>query len=146
MNDLVKCYPELAKVQVIGRSYLGKDLHLMEITNPDTGPALAKPVLVRINLRDAVLLDGKEEVRLGHIPGRATVSEEGLFSETVRSASWVLKKAGPKPSVTISAVSEKGGKDEKAVLFCFLDLAVELDDIDVLGVVADEMLAEIIRP
>jgi hypothetical protein len=45
LNDLERRYPQLAKVQVIGKSYLGKDLHLMEITNQETGPALSKPAI-----------------------------------------------------------------------------------------------------
>src|SRR4030042_5928508 len=45
MTDLEKAYPKLAKVHVIGKSYLGRDLHLMEIFNPDTGPALSKPAV-----------------------------------------------------------------------------------------------------
>jgi hypothetical protein len=96
------------KVTVENQGYLPTN-----ITEWAIKVGLAKPVLVKVEPQDAVLLDGKNEIRLGHIPGRATVSEEGLFSETVRSASWVLKKTGQKPSVTISAVSEKGGKDEK---------------------------------
>jgi hypothetical protein len=76
---------------------------------------LAKPVLVAIVPRDSVLLDGKAEIRLGHIPGRATVSEEGLFSETSRTVSWVLKKTGEKAAVTIKVTSEKGGTDERTV-------------------------------
>jgi len=58
-------------------------------------------------------LADKAEVRLGHIPGRETVSEEGLFSESSRTVSWVLKKTGEKAAVTNSVVSEKGGRDEK---------------------------------
>lgn len=96
------------KVTVENQGYLPTN-----ITEWAVKVGLAKPVLVRIVPQDAVLLDGKSETRLGHIPGRATVSEEGLFSETVRTASWVLKKTGQKSSVTIVAVSEKGGTDEK---------------------------------
>jgi murein tripeptide amidase MpaA len=43
MKELERRYPKLAKVYVIGKSYLGKDLHLMEITNHDIKPALEKP-------------------------------------------------------------------------------------------------------
>ncbi len=45
MKDLERRYPQLAKVYAIGKSYLGKDLHLMEITNSATGPALTKPAI-----------------------------------------------------------------------------------------------------
>ncbi len=74
---------------------------------------LAKPILVTIVPQECVLLDGKAEVRLGHIPGRSTVSEEGLFSETSRTVSWVLKKTGGKASLKVVVISEKGGRDEK---------------------------------
>jgi len=76
---------------------------------------LAKPVLVTILPSDGILLDGKAEVRLGHIPGRATISQEGLFSETSRTVSWILKKTGDKAAVTIRVVSEKGGEDKKTL-------------------------------
>ena len=45
MKELERRYPKLAKVYVIGKSYLGKDLHLTEITNREIKPALSKPAI-----------------------------------------------------------------------------------------------------
>jgi hypothetical protein len=49
MTDMLKkwheTYPRLTKLHSIGRSYLGKDLWLLEVTNFDTGPGEAKPGL-----------------------------------------------------------------------------------------------------
>ena len=98
------------KVTVENQGYLPTN-----ITEWAIKVGLARPVLVKITLHDAVLLDGKHEVRLGHIPGRATVSESELFSGRIREASWILKKTGEKPEVTIVVVSEKGGTDQKTL-------------------------------
>jgi len=42
MKKLVNAYPELAKLEVIGKSYQGRDLICITITNSKTGPAEAK--------------------------------------------------------------------------------------------------------
>jgi len=96
----------MVKVIIENKGYLPTN-----ITDWAVKVGLAKPVLVKIDPRGSVLLDGKAEVRLGHIPGRGTVPEEGLFSETSRSVSWVLKK-GDMSAVRITVISEKGGTDE----------------------------------
>lgn len=45
MRELEAMYPELARMRVIGQSYLGADLTLMEVTNTRTGPAHEKPAM-----------------------------------------------------------------------------------------------------
>jgi hypothetical protein len=100
----------LVKATVENRGYLPTN-----ITEWAVKVGLAKPVVVTIVPQECVLLDGQSEVRLGHIPGRATVSPEEVFSETSRSVSWILKKTGAKASVKIEVSSEKGGKDEKVL-------------------------------
>ena len=44
MAEWVKQYPTLVKLETIGKSFLGTDLTLVEITNQETGPASEKPV------------------------------------------------------------------------------------------------------
>lgn len=43
LQAAVTSYPKLAKLHKIGKSFLGKDLLVLEITNHATGPALEKP-------------------------------------------------------------------------------------------------------
>ena len=43
LKDVVKAYPKITRLHQIGKSYLGKDLLVLEITNQETGKALDKP-------------------------------------------------------------------------------------------------------
>ncbi|MFC1565260.1 M14 family metallopeptidase, partial [candidate division KSB1 bacterium] len=43
LNSVVRAYPDITKLHVIGKSYLGKDLIVIEITNHETGDGLSKP-------------------------------------------------------------------------------------------------------
>jgi hypothetical protein len=43
LQNLVKTFPQITRLHVIGKSYLGKDLLVLEITNQETGKALEKP-------------------------------------------------------------------------------------------------------
>ena len=43
LNGVTKAYPKITKLHTIGKSYLGKDLLVLEITNQTNGNALEKP-------------------------------------------------------------------------------------------------------
>jgi murein tripeptide amidase MpaA len=43
LQALAAAYPQLATLTSIGRTHRGRDVWFMQITNPDTGPALEKP-------------------------------------------------------------------------------------------------------
>ena len=43
LKALTKAYPNITKLHTIGKSYLGKDLLVMEITNKKTGKGIEKP-------------------------------------------------------------------------------------------------------
>jgi hypothetical protein len=43
LHGVVKSYPKIARIHTIGKSFLGNDLLVLEITNEDTGKALEKP-------------------------------------------------------------------------------------------------------
>ena len=43
LQGLIKTYPKITKLHTIGKSYLGKDLLVLEITNQTNGKALEKP-------------------------------------------------------------------------------------------------------
>lgn len=43
LHALAAAYPKLATLRSIGTSFQGRDVWLMEITNPDTGPGASKP-------------------------------------------------------------------------------------------------------
>jgi len=45
MREFAELYPNLTNLRVIGQSYLGADIHLMEVTNFETGPAEEKPAM-----------------------------------------------------------------------------------------------------
>jgi len=77
---------------------------------------LAKPVIAKIDLRNAVLLEGKQKVVLGHIPGNRQRSEGGEIASNARFPIWIVKKTSPNAVATIKVISEKGGTDIKKVL------------------------------
>ena len=43
LNDVVKTYPKITRLHNIGKSFLGNDLLVLEITNKETGKAQDKP-------------------------------------------------------------------------------------------------------
>ena len=43
LHGVVKNFPKIARLHTIGKSFLGNDLLVLEITNEDTGEALEKP-------------------------------------------------------------------------------------------------------
>lgn len=43
LHDLVDAYPHLAAIESIGKSFEGRELWLVTLTNKETGPALEKP-------------------------------------------------------------------------------------------------------
>ncbi len=43
LHALAAAYPKLATLRSLGTSFQGRDVWLMEITNPDTGPGASKP-------------------------------------------------------------------------------------------------------
>ena len=77
---------------------------------------LAKPVMVKISPKNAVILEGKEKIRLGHIPGNQLRGRRDGLPDNRLSASWILKKTGKKAEVVVSVISEKAGTDRKKVL------------------------------
>ncbi len=76
---------------------------------------LAKPVVVKIDLTNAVCLDGEKEVRLGNIPGNEIQPGRSSVGDNKRTASWILKKTGGKSEIVISVISEKAGRDSKKI-------------------------------
>ena len=76
---------------------------------------LAKSVVVEIELKNAVLLEGASEVRLGNIPGNDRQAGNRSLADNRRMASWILKKTGAKAEVLISVISEKAGRDTKKI-------------------------------
>jgi hypothetical protein len=75
--------------------------------------ALAKPVVVHIDLKDAELVDGKKKIVLGHIPGNRT--EGGEPPANTRTAKWIIKKRSPNAEATVTVISEKAGTDSETV-------------------------------
>jgi len=62
LRDLTNAYPELLTMQSIGRSFEGRDLWLITLNNPKTGPDTAKP---------AMYIDGNihgNEVQAAEVP------------------------------------------------------------------------------
>ena len=45
LDDCVKEHPSLCRVEVIGKSYQGRDILMLEITNHETGPGEDKPAI-----------------------------------------------------------------------------------------------------
>lgn len=76
---------------------------------------LAKPVVVKIELKNAVFLEGESEIRLGNIPGTEGRPGRSALGENKRVASWIVKKTGDRGEILITVVSEKGGRDSKRI-------------------------------
>jgi len=77
---------------------------------------LAKPVVVKINTQNALILEGKEKSQVGHIPGNQLLGRREGLPDNRRSTSWILKKTGENAEVVISVISEKAGTDMKKVI------------------------------
>ncbi len=75
--------------------------------------ALAKPVFAKIDLKDAVLVESKKKIVLGHIPGNRA---SGDSSSNTRTIKWIIKKSGPNAEATVTVVSEKAGTVRETVL------------------------------
>ncbi|GAG02766.1 unnamed protein product, partial [marine sediment metagenome] len=45
MERLQKAFPKFLKLESIGKSYKGRDIMLMTINNPDTGPEMSKAAM-----------------------------------------------------------------------------------------------------
>jgi hypothetical protein len=73
--------------------------------------AVAKPVIAKIELKNAVIIEGKEKMRLGNIPGNQYRYQMRSFPDNERSVCWILKKTGKNAEATITVISEKGGTD-----------------------------------
>jgi hypothetical protein len=43
LEQVVEAYPQITKLHTIGKSYLGKDLLVLELTNKETGDGISKP-------------------------------------------------------------------------------------------------------
>ena len=43
VKRLIESYPNLSLLHKIGKSYQGRDMYVVELTNKNTGPALEKP-------------------------------------------------------------------------------------------------------
>ena len=77
---------------------------------------MAKPVVVKISPKNALILEGKEKIRLGHIPGNQLRGRREGFADNKLNASWILKKTGKNAEVMVEVISEKAGTDHKKVL------------------------------
>ena len=76
---------------------------------------LAKPVVVKIEPKNAVILEGTGEIRLGNIPGNDRQPGNRSLADNKRTAAWILKKTGGKSEIIISVISEKAGGDSKRI-------------------------------
>ena len=77
---------------------------------------MAKPVVVKIRTQNALILEGKEKSRIGHIPGNQLLRRREGFPDNRRSTSWILKKTGKNAEIMVEVISEKAGTDHKKVL------------------------------
>ncbi len=70
---------------------------------------LAKPVLARLSVTGGTLVNQPAIVRLGHLAG------QGNASRSSGRATWVVRAGAGTPTVTVEAISEKGGTHARAV-------------------------------
>lgn len=80
LKALIAAHPKLAQMSSVAKSFQGRDVWLIEITNPDTGPALEKP---------------------GYYIDAQIHAEEHATSATALYAIWyLLENYGTDPQVT----------------------------------------------
>ena len=82
------------------------------LTKQALAAEIAQQVRVRIDLENASLISGGEEVELGHLEG--STSRTGTRARRVE---WVARPEGEnvQASAVITAISQKGGTDTKRV-------------------------------
>ncbi len=87
------------------------------ITEWATKTGLAKPVTVELICENALILEGEQKVKLGHIPGNQVLSSSEGLPENRRSTFWVIKKIGKRGKAKIKVISEKAGTESQEVIF-----------------------------
>ena len=80
LNQVVRSYPEIARLHNIGQSYEGRDLLVIEITNQSTGDGLSKPGF--------------------WIDGNLHASEVMGAEVTLKNIDYLVKQYGSDPFVT----------------------------------------------
>jgi len=80
LNQVVRAYPEIARLHNIGKSYEGRDLLVIEITNQNTGDGLSKPGF--------------------WIDGNLHASEVMGAAVTLKNIDYLVKQYGSDPFVT----------------------------------------------
>ncbi len=80
LNQVVRNYPEIAKLHNIGQSYEGRDLLVLEVTNQNTGDGLSKPGF--------------------WIDGNLHASEVMGAEVTLKNIDYLVKEYGNDPFVT----------------------------------------------
>jgi hypothetical protein len=102
---------DLHKVTAIvsNHGYLPTNLSDVAIQNK-----VAKPVTVTLECENAELTMNPEHVALGNLAGRnerryAYSNWGQQWSPVTKKVEWLVKTSGPAASVTVTAVSEKGG-------------------------------------
>jgi hypothetical protein len=98
------------KVTVENQGFLATN-----ITEWAVKTGLAKSVVVKIEPKNAVILEGTGEIRLGNIPGNDRQPGNRSLADNKRTAAWILKKTGGKSEIIISVISEKAGRDSKRI-------------------------------
>jgi hypothetical protein len=109
-DDLVRL-----KVTVENEGFLPTNVTQKAIQNK-----VAKPVKVRLELKNAELMMGKEETELGHIKGLSplgvdTTGRRTTPVENTKTVEFVIRAQGGNASATITAISEKAGTKTKEV-------------------------------
>ncbi len=86
---------------------------------------LAKPVVINIKLKNAILLEGKEKIKLGNISGNQDYGEKaewGLlpafegFPDNKRDTMWIIKTEGEDAEAIVTVTSGKAGTDSKKII------------------------------
>ncbi|HEV2844672.1 MAG TPA: M14 family zinc carboxypeptidase, partial [Thermoanaerobaculia bacterium] len=80
LKGYAAAYPKWAKVESIGKSGQGRDLWMITITNPETGPELSKPAM--------------------YIDGNTHANEVQGAEAALYTADYLLKNYGRLPRVT----------------------------------------------
>ncbi len=103
------------KVTVANKGFLPTNVSQKAIRNK-----VAKQVKVQIELENAELLIGKEEIEIGHIKGLsplgvATSGRRATVLENDKTSEFLVRTTGKKAKAKITAVSEKAGIQIKEV-------------------------------
>ena len=103
------------KAKIVNEGFLPTNITQKAIQN-----RIAKPVIVKLELKGAEILSGEAKTEIGHIKGNALLAGSSFSSprgtvENYKEVEWLVRLERNRASATVTAVSQKAGTTSKKV-------------------------------